>query len=113
MRASLSRASRKGCPRPSEGVRPPRAPRFQEALHAFGDPELLALKQGTAAGVRAGSDPAALATADGRFGRATIRVALRQMQAIDGASANLRAWRQFHDRVSEDTAEEDEQAQHA
>jgi hypothetical protein len=87
--------------------------RFQEALRAFGDPELVALKQDAATGVRAGREPAALATANGRFGRAAVRVALRQMQAIDGAAANLRAWRQFHDRVSDDPVEEDEQAQHA
>lgn len=86
--------------------------RFQGLLRGYGDPELNALKESVAAGVASGGDPAALVVPNGRFGRAAIRVALRQMQAIDGASANLQAWKRFHDRVSDDAVEEDEQSQH-
>jgi len=87
--------------------------RFQRLLRDYGDAELVALKRDVAAGVGAGNDPAALTMAPGRFGRATIRVALRQMQATNGASASLRVWKQFHDRVADETVEEDEQAEHA
>ena len=87
--------------------------RFQELLRAFGDPELFVLKEAAMAGVAAGSDPTTLEIPKGRFARATIRVALRQMQAIEGSSASLRAWKQFHDRFADEGIEEDEQAQHA
>jgi hypothetical protein len=86
--------------------------RFQGLLRDYGDAELVALKQDIALGVAAGDDPATLVTATGRFGRATIRVALRQMQATNSASPNLRVWKQFHYHVADEPVEEDEQAQH-
>jgi hypothetical protein len=87
--------------------------RFQELFRAFGDPKLIALKEHAAKGVAAGSDPATVAAPDGRFSRATLRVTLRQLQALNGPSPNLNIWRQFHDRVADETVDEDEQAQHA
>ena len=85
---------------------------FQELLRAFGDPELIALKEAAMAGVAARSDPTTLEVPKGRFARATIRVALRQIQAIEGFSSSLRVWKQFHDRFADEGIEEDEQAQH-
>ena len=86
--------------------------RFQELLRDFGDPELVALKERTFAAVEAESDPATLETPKSRFARGTIRVALRQMQAIQGSSKGLLDWKRFHDGVADDALEEDEQAQH-
>ena len=86
--------------------------KFQELLRDFGDPELVALKERTFAAVEAESDPATLETPKSRFARGTIRVALRQMQAIQGSSKGLLDWKQFHHGVADDALEEDEQAQH-
>ena len=85
---------------------------FQALLEAFGAPDLLALKRSVAEGAQMRREPATLAPGGGRFARAAIRVALRQWQAIDGPSPTLRAWRQYYDRLADETVEEDEQAQH-
>ncbi|RBP13147.1 hypothetical protein DFR50_112117 [Roseiarcus fermentans] len=82
--------------------------RFQDILRAFGDPDLIALKDAVAEGVRQGLDPAALHGPKGRFATAARRVALRQIQAKEGASPALRLWREVFDRVADEASEDDE-----
>ncbi len=72
---------------------------FQEMLLQFGDADVVALKRRVAAAVAAGQDPSALTFANGRFARAAVRVALRQMQAVDASLPALAAWLHVHDRA--------------
>lgn len=63
---------------------------FQATMAAFGDPEAVAIKQRVREAVRAGRPPAELA--QDRHGRASIRIALRQMKAAGLTSPALSAW---------------------
>jgi hypothetical protein len=65
---------------------------FQALLREFGDPELFALKQRVTASVVAGRGPSSVAVPADRFARATVRVALRQLQALEPALPQLDAW---------------------
>ena len=65
---------------------------FQEALRAFGDPQLNALKQAVVAAVRTGQPPHRVAIAKSRHAFGCVRVVLRQMRATGPASATLDAW---------------------
>ena len=47
----------------------------------------------------AGTSPASVALPDDRFARATVRVALRQLQAAGTASAQIDTWLLAHDRL--------------
>lgn len=85
---------------------------FQRVLDVFGDAELNDLKKRVALGVSSGGDPTRLATPASRSARATVRIALRQMQAVSGAIPSLTAWKQCHDRMADLVVEDDEQAQH-
>ena len=72
---------------------------FQQMLAAFGDPEIVAIKQRVRDAVRAGQPPAerpAIAMA------APHRVALRQMKAAGDVSPALSAWLQNLDQGSLD-----------
>jgi hypothetical protein len=70
---------------------------FQEALALFGDPELLKLKSRVFRSVPLGDSPESLIAPQSRFARGVIRVALRQLNALDGSSPNLLRWRQTYD----------------
>jgi hypothetical protein len=65
---------------------------FQALLRKFGDPELVALKQRVTASVAAGRSPSSVAVPANRFARATVRIALRQLQAMEPSSSQLDAW---------------------
>jgi hypothetical protein len=95
-----------GKPRPFEAAH---LDAFEEMLAAFGDPEIVAIKRRVRDAVRAGQPPAEL-TCD-RHGRASIRVALRQMKAAGDASPVLSAWLQNLDQGNLDQ-HDDEAAQH-
>jgi hypothetical protein len=84
--------------------------RFQDFLRAFGDPELVALKDALAEGVREGRDPAELLGPQGRFASAARRVALRQIRAMGGDLPALRLWKAAYDRAADG---ENEHAPHA
>lgn len=71
---------------------PARHAAFQALLAAFGLPELQAEKARVVAAVRAGLAPAAFVGAADRHGRATARIALRQLGWTDPALAALPAW---------------------
>jgi hypothetical protein len=60
---------------------PDRHAQFQEMLRRFGDPEALAIKEQVISAVRRGVDLATLSLSKSRFTRATVKVALRQIEA--------------------------------
>jgi hypothetical protein len=70
---------------------------FQRMLAQFGDPELRDLKQHVVQAVEQDADPAALSAPDGRFARAAVRIALRQLAASGHPSPALAAWLAAHD----------------
>lgn len=84
---------------------------FQELFESFGNPELVALKRRIIAAVVAGEEPA-LAIADGRFERGSVRVALRQLRAAGTSLPMLAAWLAIHESGAH-AAREDESAEAA
>jgi hypothetical protein len=70
---------------------------FQKALSLFGDPELLELKRRVLDCVAAGNSPEGFTVPQSRFARGVIRVALRQLNALNGSSPSLSQWRQKFD----------------
>jgi hypothetical protein len=75
---------------------------FQDLLSRHGDPRLIAIKQSVVELVAKGQPPSAIRIATDRFGRAAVRVALRQMQCTNGPSPSLSAWLSAYDRVDTD-----------
>ncbi|MBM3222735.1 MAG: hypothetical protein FJZ47_02880 [Candidatus Tectomicrobia bacterium] len=71
---------------------------FQTLLETFGDPELRQLKALVAQSVQAGRSPEDCLLPETRAGRATVRVAIRQLAQLDGDSPVLASWRQAFDR---------------
>ena len=71
---------------------------FQALLRRFGDPELLRIKDAVTQAVRANKEPDSFSLPESRAGRATVRVALRQLAHTDGDCSVLAAWRQAFDR---------------
>ena len=76
-----------GEPRPFDAAR---HHAFQLTIAVCGDPKTLAVKRRVADAVKAGEPPSAIA--GDRHSRASIRIALRQMQAEGRSSAALTAW---------------------
>jgi hypothetical protein len=72
---------------------------FQMLLAKYGDPQFLDIKRRTVASVVSGQAPSAGWAAGGRFARATVRVALRQLKASEHTSPVLGAWLSAHDRL--------------
>jgi hypothetical protein len=67
-------------------------------LDQHGDPERLVLKKRLIHAIAAGHEPFAITSDGDRFGRATVRVTLRQIQASGSRSATLAAWLAVYDR---------------
>jgi hypothetical protein len=68
---------------------------FQLLVEAFGDPDNLAIKRHVIEAIDAGEPPSAIVQdrlAQDRFGRNSIRIALRQIKAAGHSSAVLPAW---------------------
>jgi hypothetical protein len=95
-----------GAPRPFDAAR---HDSFQRAIEAFGDRENLAIKRRIMDAVAAGEPPSALA--QDRYGRTSIRIALRQMKAAGLAPAVLPAWLASFDQAGFEGGE-DETALH-
>jgi len=72
---------------------------FFALLEQYGDTERLALKKRLIHAVAAGLEPFTITTDGDRFSRATVRVTLRQLQALGGQSATLPAWLAAYDRT--------------
>jgi hypothetical protein len=83
---------------------------FQAMLAACGDPEVLATKQRVIDAVLAGQPPAALA--GDRYGRISMRIALRQMKSQGHASAALTAWLASFDQAAPEEGADDEASLH-
>jgi hypothetical protein len=90
--------------------RPGRHAAFQALLARYGDPQLFAIKQRVVEAVVAGRDPPGSMIVADRFARASIRIALRQLQAAEQASQStspvLAAWHSAHDRFDPDAADD-------
>lgn len=82
---------------------------FNATMADFGDPATTALKQRVREAVRAGQPPAELSR--DRYGRASTRIALRQMKAAGEAFPALAAWLANLDQGNLDQAD-DEAALH-
>jgi hypothetical protein len=79
-------------------------------LHAFGDPELVALKRRVTEALAAGEAPSAVGVANNRFARASVRVALRQLRASGESLPKLSAWEAAHDGAGHAGAEQEDPA---
>ncbi len=82
---------------------------FQAMIAACGDPEVLATKQRVINAVLAGEPP--MAMAGDRYGRISVRIALRQMKWQGHASAALTAWLASFDQAAPEETD-DEAALH-
>jgi hypothetical protein len=71
---------------------------FQLILARYGDPKRVELKRRVIDSVTAGHEPLPMPSADDRFARATIRVALRQLRARGQEWPTLTAWLAAYDR---------------
>jgi hypothetical protein len=80
---------------------------FQELLARCGEANLLDIKRRVVAAVRAGHAPSTLSLPDDRFGRAALRIALRQIKMSGEAAPAVDAWLAAHDRVEAAEAEEE------
>jgi hypothetical protein len=74
---------------------------FQLILARCGDPQCVELKRRVVDSVTGGHKPSTIPIADDRFARATIRVALRQLQAQDRQGPTLAAWLAAYDRLDQ------------
>ena len=79
-------------------------------MESCGDPKTLALKRRVAEAIGAGEPP--MAIAGDRHGRASIRIALRQMKAEAPASATLTAWLAHFDQGSAEGGDDDANLHH-
>ena len=78
---------------------------FQQMMATCGDPETLAIKRRVVDAVLAGEPPSAIAP--DRHGRASIRIALRQMRAEGHASATLGAWLASFDQAGSEEGDDE------
>ena len=78
---------------------------FQTLLSRHGDPRLVEIKDRVVDAVRAGELPSMVQLPEDRYGRATLRVTLRQLKASERMSAALAAWLAAHDRFDPDQPE--------
>jgi len=85
---------------------------FQALLARYGDPQRLALKQRVIDLVMSGGEPFEIPIDNDRFARATVRVALRQLRALDQSPSALNAWLSAHDRIESTESDEAVEAAH-
>jgi hypothetical protein len=85
---------------------------FQRLLGSFGSPESNAIKRWVIDAVAEQQPPFAPETAASRSQRVSLRVALRQMKALDHPSRSLPAWLEAFDRVEPETDEDEAAKQH-
>jgi hypothetical protein len=96
----------------SQAFQTGRHTRFQNLLLRFGDPDSVALKRRIIYSVMAGRGPDEMKIGGSRFARATIRVALRQLQASQTPSAALTSWLSVYDRTERNETQDLAEAQH-
>ncbi|MCO5091347.1 hypothetical protein [Bosea sp. (in: a-proteobacteria)] len=71
--------------------------RFADLLDRFGDPGLVATKRAVRNLLASDAAPEAFSPPPSRFGRNTVKVALRQQKERDGPTGRLRDWLRCHD----------------
>jgi hypothetical protein len=81
---------------------------FQRLMEMHGLPESVALKKQVMRAVLDGQPPFAPETVADRVGRASIRIALRQIKASGSSSRSLPAWLEAFDRLDHDIGDEDD-----
>jgi hypothetical protein len=86
--------------------RPERHAAFQTLLARYGDPELIRLKRKVGESIAAACRPADFGQTANRFARASIRIALRQLQAAKPELPGLAAWRAVHERLDSDVPDD-------
>lgn len=74
---------------------------FQDLLARWGDPATVAIKSAVWAALAEGCEPESFTPPDGRFGRAALRIALRQARRHKGDSALSLRWIAAFDRAAE------------
>jgi len=79
---------------------------FQVLLERYGVPDLMTLKRQVVEAAIAGRGPDTMAVPGDRFGRATVRVALRQLSAVEPLSQTLVEWLSAYDRLDPLDAED-------
>jgi hypothetical protein len=72
---------------------------FQALLERYGVPELVTLKRQVLEAAAVGRGPDTMSLRSDRFARATVRVALRQLSALEPLSPALIGWLSAHDRL--------------
>ena len=85
---------------------------FQAVLERYGVPEFVALKRQVVEAATAGRGPDTLTLGNDRFARTTVRVALRQLSAVEPPSLALIEWLSVHDRMAPADAENPMDALH-
>ncbi len=85
---------------------------FQAMLERYGTQEQIALKRHVIDAVMEGRGPSALTLPDDRLARATVRVALRQLQATIAESPALLEWLSSYERPLASTDEDPAEALH-
>ena len=86
---------------------------FQRMIESFGLPDSLAIKRRVVDAIKAGEPPSALAIAQDRHGRTSVRIALRQLKAAGMASPALHAWLAKFDHAAVGDDEDEAALQHA
>jgi hypothetical protein len=86
--------------------RPERHAAFQTLLARYGDPELIRIKREVGESIAAGYDPVDFGQPTGRFARASIRIALRQLEAAAPGLRGLAAWLAAHERIEPDVPDD-------
>jgi hypothetical protein len=85
---------------------------FQNMLARYGEKERLALKRQVVESVMAGRGPSALGLPNDRFARATVRVALRQLRALEWSSPAFAEWLADYDASASVDDEDPMSAEH-
>jgi hypothetical protein len=85
---------------------------FQAMLDRYGEKQLVALKRQVIDAVTAGCGPSALVLPADRFARATVRVALRQLHALQHLSPALADWLADYDKPASSDDEDPMEALH-
>jgi hypothetical protein len=75
---------------------------FQTLLARYGDPDLVRIKRKIGESIAAGCSPTDFGHSADRFARASIRIALRQLQAAEADLPGLAAWRAVYERPDPD-----------
>jgi hypothetical protein len=85
---------------------------FQTMLARYGEKERLALKRQVVESAMAGRGPSALGLPNDRFARATVRVALRQLRALEWSSPAFAEWLADYDASASVDDEDPMEAEH-